>query len=673
MAAAIAVMMIIGAWAWVGAQPPEPSVRFAPHQKLRTVPLRDVRWTGDFWGDRFEWCRRVVAPNLWRVMQLPDNAATFNDLRMAAGLVPKGKPGGTKWSDGDCHKMVETLAYLYAMTGDRQFDRWMDEAITWIAKAQEPDGYLSSWVQLTGVGRWKDLHNHELYNMGHLMTAACAHYRATGKDTYLNIARRVGDYLYKVFSPRPKELAHFGFNPSNIMGAIDLYRTTREKKYLELAGLFVDMRGSQPGGSNQNQAAVPLRKEQEAVGHCVTATYLWCGAADVYAETGDRSLLEALERLWSDVTTHKMYLTGGIAALHNGEVFRQTFRRWPRDSVHEAFGPPYHLPNRTAYNETCANIGNAMWNWRMLGLTGEARFADVMERVLYNSMLSGIGLNGKEFFYTNPLRRCAPHVPLLHNDSATRWPDTTPASPVHCFCCPPNVARRLASLHRWVYSLSDRAVWVNLYGSSVLETKLPDGSRVKLTQKTDYPWDGRITIRIEQAPAKPMALMLRIPGWADRARVRINDRSQPEAVKAGTYAKIERRWSAGDRIELELPMNVVFLQAHPLVEEARGQVAVMRGPLVYCLESPDLPDGIDIDNVAVLPAGRWTAAHRPDLLGGVTVVEGDALLTKPVDWTGRLYHRYDPTPAGRIRVTLIPYYAWANRGRSQMTVWLPMR
>jgi len=247
----------------------------SPYCKMQPVALTDARWTGGFWKRWFDLCANVTAPHLWRVMNLPDNAATFNDLKMAAGLVPKGKPGGRRWSDGDCHKLIETLAYLYALTGEKRFDRWMDEAIATIAKAQQPDGYLSSWVQLTGVRRWENLHNHELYNMGHLMTAACAHYRATGKDSYLKIARRAAEYLYKIFSCRPKELAHFGFNPSNIMGAVDLYRTTGERRYLELARIFVDMRGSQPGGSNQNQCAVPLRKEQEAVGHCVTATYLW--------------------------------------------------------------------------------------------------------------------------------------------------------------------------------------------------------------------------------------------------------------------------------------------------------------------------------------------------------------------------------------------------------------
>jgi DUF1680 family protein len=606
-------------------------------------------------------------------MQLPDNAATFNDLKMAGGLAPQAEPGGTKWSDGDCHKCIETMAHLYEVSGDAELDQLMDEAIAWVAKAQQADGYLSSWVQLKGVDRWENLNHHEFYNMGHLMTAACVHHRATGKDSYLKIATRVGDYLYDVFSPHPKELAHFGFNPSNIMGAVDLYRTTRNPKYLKLAGIFVDMRGSQPGGSNQNQAAVPLRKEKEAVGHCVTATYLWCGAADVYAETGEKALLDALNRLWFDVTTHKMYVTGGVAALHHGELSRRTFRRWPRDSVHEAFGAEYQLPNRTAYNETCANIGNAMWNWRMLGLTGDAKYTDVMERVLYNSMLSAIGLSGTDFFYTNPLRRCRPDVPLLSNDSAARWPDTTPKSPVRCFCCPPNVSRTLAKLQSWAYSLSNDAVWVNLYGSNNLQTKLPHGSSVKLTQKTDYPWDGKVRIEFQQAADEPMALMLRIPGWVTDASLQVNGQPSDVVLPPGTYATIRRKWSPGDVVELDLPMDVVLVRAHPLIEEARNQVAVMRGPIVYCLESPDLPDGVDVDDVAIVASSRWTPRRGKDLLNGATVLDGEARVMQSPDWTDRLYQRWEPANEKSMRVTLIPYYAWANRGVSQMTVWLPVR
>lgn len=646
--------------------------KMSPFSKIQTVPPKDVRWEGGFWGNRFELCRHTVVPHLWQVMHLPDNAATFHDLEMAAGLVDKGQPGGRKWSDGDCHKCVETMAHLYEMTGDPKLDEWIDEAVSVISKAQQPDGYLSSWVQLTGTERWADLHNHELYNMGHLMTAACVHHRATGKDSYLKVAERVGDYLYSVFAPRPKELAHFGFNPSNIMGAVDLYRTTGNRKYLELAKIFVDMRGSAPGGSNQNQAAVPLRKEQEAVGHGVTATYLWCGAADVYAETGEKAILDALQRLWIDVAQRKMYITGGMTALHHGEVSRRTFRRWPRDSIHEAFGEPYQLPNRTAYNETCANIGNAMWNWRLLRLTGESQYAEVMERVLYNSMLSSIGIGGTDFFYTNPLRRCGPDVPLLSNDSTRRWADTTPQSEVHCFCCPPNVARRLASLHTWAYSVSDRTVWVNLYGNSSLKTHLPSGESVSLIQETDYPWDGMVTIQIQQAPEDPIALMLRIPEWARDAALRVNDQPVDTRLEPGTYARVERSWSEGDRLQLDLPMEIVFMQAHPLVEPNRNHVAVMRGPVVYCLESVDLPSGVNLEDVAIVPDGNWQARRRKDLLGDVVVLEGDGRVFPQSNWEGKLYQRWVPPKSETVRLQLIPYYAWANRGLSEMAVWLPV-
>ncbi len=646
------------------------NVAASPHVKLRTVGLDEAGWTSGFWADRWELDRRVTIPTMKQVMELPTNSATFHNLRVAAGEI-QGEFSGNNWSDGDCYKWIEAAASMYALTRDPELDRQMDEAIAVIAKAQAPDGYISTQIQLTDKNRWTDLHHHELYNMGHLMTAACIHHRVTGKTTFLNVARKLGDYLVTVFEPRPKQLAHFGFNPSNIMGAVELYRTTGDQRYLRLAGIFVTMRGSQPGGSDQNQAHVPLRKEQEAVGHVVTATYLWCGAADVYAETGETALFDALERLWQDVTSSKMYITGGAAALHHGESQRVRLKRWPKDSVHEAFGAPYQLPNRTAYNETCANIGNAMWNWRMLLLTGDARFADVMERVFYNSMLSAISLDGRHYFYTNPLRRCGPEVPLLSQDSVQRWPNTTPVSPVRCFCCPPSLARTLAQLHTYAYAVSENSIWLHLYGSSRLDTQLPDGGAIALTQTTDYPWDGRITVRIEKAPEQQMALRLRIPGWAETASVTCNGELAAGTFHPGTYGEIRRRWSAGDIVELHLPMPVVLEQSHPLVEENRNHLAVVRGPLVYCLESLDLPEGVAVDDVRLVRDGQWNVRREAGLLSGVTVLETEGLAyPRPKDDTA-LYARLPVGAPTAIPLRLIPYYAWSNRGPSQMTVWLP--
>ncbi|MCL4202865.1 MAG: glycoside hydrolase family 127 protein [Pirellulaceae bacterium] len=642
----------------------------SPHVKFQNPDLSAVRWTGGFWGDRFEMCREVTIPALFQVMQDPDNSANFQNFRIAAGLA-EGEFSGNHWSDGDCYKLIEAAAAAYCTANDPELDRMMDQWIAVIAKAQDADGYISTQIQLTDRERWQDLKYHELYNMGHLLTAACVHHRATGKDSFLNVARKLADYLCTVFLPRPVELAHFGFNPSNIMGAAELYRTTGDAKYLRLAKTFVDMRGSAPGGSDQNQAKVPLRQEQEAVGHAVTAAYLWCGAADVYAETGEQALLDALLRLWEDVTQRKMYVTGGTAAMHTGEADRRLLRRWPRDSVHEAFGAPYQLPNRTAYNETCANIANAMWNWRMLALTGEAKYAEVMERVLYNSMLSAIGTDGRDFFYTNPLRR-VDGQPLLSNDSATRWTDTTPASPLRCFCCPPSVARTLTELNGWAYGLSQDAVWVHLYGSSELDSRLPGGGEVRLVQQTRYPWDGRVTITVEKAPERELALMLRIPGWAQGATVQVNDQAAGVEIEPLAYAELRRHWSAGDTIQIDLPMEVLMVEAHPLVEETRNHAAVLRGPMVYCLESADLPAGVRLDDVRLPRQPAWQVRHDADLLRGVTVLQTEARQLPPSSPSPALYR---PVPAGAtgcVSVRLIPYYAWANRGPSEMTVWIPL-
>jgi len=648
------------------------NVSASPHVKFRTIGLDEARWTGGFWGERWQQDCRVTIPTMKQVMELPTNSATFYNLRVAAGEI-QGKFFGNNWSDGDCYKWIEAAASIYAVNHDPELDRQMDEVIAVIAKAQAPDGYISTQIQLQPdkKSRWTDIQNHEFYNMGHLMTAACIHHRVTGKDNFLKVARKVGDYLLKVFEPRPKELAHMDFNPSNIMGAAELYRTTGDKKYLRLAGVFVTMRGSQPGGSDLYQSKVPLRKETEAVGHAVTAAYLWCGAADVYAETGEPALFEALERLWQDVNAHKMYITGGTAALHHGEAERRG-QTWKYDSVHEAFGAPYQLPNRTAYNETCANIANAMWNWRMLLLTGDAKYADVMERVFYNSMLSAISLDGDHYFYTNPLRRSGPEVPLLSQDAPERWPNTTPASPVHCFCCPPSLARTIAQLHTYAYGVSSDTVWIHLYGAGRLDTQLPGGDAIQLTQTTDYPWDGKISIRIEKAPEKVMALRLRIPGWVEQPVLKINGKVSSENLQPGSYSEIRRAWKAGDVVELQLPMPVVLMEANPLVEETRNQVAVMRGPLVYCLEDKDLPPGVAIENVRIERDAKWTAHHESNLLHGVTVLETQARALSQTKDANALYRRVPTAKADSILLRLIPYYAWCNRGASEMIVWLPI-
>jgi hypothetical protein len=295
-----------------------------------------------------------------------------------------------------------------------------------------------------------------------------------------------------------------------------------------------------------------------------------------------------------------------------------------------------------------------------------------MERVFYNSMLSGIGLAGSDYFYTNPLRRCAEDVPLMSNDSRERWTNTTPASPVFCFCCPPSLARTLAQLHTYAYGVSADTVWIHLYGAGQLDTQLPGGDPIQLMQTTDYPWEGKISIRIGKAPAKDMALRLRIPGWVEQPALKINGQASGKDVKPGSYTELRRHWKAGDVVELHLPMPVVLMESHPLVEETRNQVAVMRGPLVYCLEDKDLPPGVAIENVRIERDARWTARHDSNLLHGVTVLETRAKVLQPPEDATALYRRVPAVKAGTVSLRLIPYYAWCNRGASEMTVWLPL-
>ncbi len=628
----------------------------SPHVKLKALDLDEVSWTGGFWAERFDTVRQNTLPAILGALENPDNGAQYSSFLKLT------RRGGDSlnlarlnwWSDGDVYKTVEAMALAWASTKDPALDRRMDEMISAFAAAQAPDGYISTPIQLKGAERWQNLNHHELYNMGHLMTAACIHHRTTGKKNFLDIAVKVADYLYATFQPRPKNLAHFGFNPSNIMGAVELYRTTGNRKYLELAQTFVDMRGSARGGTEQNQTRTPLRKEVEAVGHAVTANYLYAGAADVYGETGEKELLDALHRIWDDVATRKMYVTGAVGNLYAGRSRR-------RDDVHEAFGLDYELPNRLAYTETCANIASAMWNWRLLGASGDAKYADMMELVLYNSMLSGMGLAGKDFYYANPLRRHGDELPRV-----VRTQDPPLRSTIlPCYCCPTNLARTIAGLRGWAYAKSSDALWVNLFGASRVETAIA-GGRMAVTQTTDYPWDGVVRFAIEKAPGREAALMIRIPAWAEGAAI------EGRTVAAGGYVALRRAWKAGDRIELRLPMEPRLVTANPYVESARNQVAVMRGPVVYALESPDLPPGVRVSEIALTANARMQARWEKPLLGGVAVVEAQARLRPEGNWTGLLYRTLRPEPARPVTVRLIPYYAWSNRGMSHMSVWLPL-
>lgn len=655
----------------------------SPHVKLRSLPMEDVKWTAGFWADRFELCHKSMLPTLHSTLLDPTCSAQLNRIKFTAGLCERN-PGGVNWADGDCYKWIETMAHVYSVRADPELDRLMDEWIAVFAKAQDEDGYISTNVGHDRAKRLQMPYHHELYNMGHLLTAACIHHRTTGKTNFLDVAEKLADYLYRQWKPNPLQLVHFPWNPSVYMGLIEMYRTTGNRDYLEVAQIMIDNRGTAPGGTHHNggtdqtQDRVPLRKEDEAVGHAVTGMYMYCGAADLYAETGDGEILAALERIWTSVTLRKMDITGSVA-MGGGKSSRG-------DPVHEAFGPDYAQPNQ--YNETCANIGNGMFNYRMLSLSGDAKYADIVERVAYNCLNASVDLKGENWFYCNPLKWEG--VPGEGHHTGLRWRTN------NCYCCPPSVARTTAKLHNWVYSLSDDGLCVHLYGGSVLTTTLADGSPIQLTQQTDYPWDGKVTLTVKDSGAKAFAMRLRIPGWTENASLEINGKPYSGVVRPGTYTKISRRWKAGDVIELTLPMPIRLMVANPNVKNLRNKVAVMRGPLVYCLELPK-QEGSEKTwhNGVFLPENiELKPEHRRDFLGGVTVLRGKALTFKgrdkfikdtagaaapkrAADALDRLYRPFTPRALkepdeGIVEISLIPYYAWANRGLSMMEVWIPL-
>jgi uncharacterized protein len=636
----------------------------SPHVVLRSVDVGDCQWTSGFWGDKFELCEEVMVPHMGELLQ-GDVGHAYNNFKIAAGLM-EGEHQGMHWHDGDFYKWMEAAMYVYAANGDTAILEELDECIEVIGMVQEEDGYLSTQVTLSDKGRWTNRQHHELYNSGHLLTSACIHYRVTGQRNFLDIAIKHADYLYGMFEPQPPELSRFGFNQTQITGLVELYRTTRNKEYLHLAQIFINMRGrirSEPDTSvnyrsmgDMVQERTPLRRETEAVGHAVLALYYYAGAADVYAETGEQALLNPLDRIWDNIVNRKMYVTGACGQTHHG-ASSQT------DLVHEAFIDEYMMPNLTAYNETCANICNAMFSYRLLGIHGEAKYADIMELVLYNSALSGISTEGTHYFYTNPLRRTHEHE-MDTTDQRTREPY------IPCFCCPPNLVRTIAKSSGWAYSLSENGVAVNLYGGNALDTQLQDGSKIQLIQETQYPWDGEITITMGECKPGPFDMMLRIPGWANEATILVNGEQTDVEIEAGSYTVIHRVWKQGDVISLDITMEVQLLEGHPLIEEVRNQAAIKRGPVVYCIETPDLPEDASILDVYLPSDVELEPQYRPDFLGGLATISGEVLI-RTSEQEG-MYRAMNKPDWESVDTTFVPYFAWSNRGEAEMTVWIPI-
>ncbi|MBI4586128.1 MAG: glycoside hydrolase family 127 protein [Planctomycetes bacterium] len=606
--------------------------------RLEPVPFTQVRLEDAFWAPRLETNRLKTVPHNIRTCESTGRLANF---ARAAGLEP-GEFQGIYFNDSDVFKMIEGASYTLAGHPDPALEADLDRIIAKIAAAQQPDGYLNTYYTLVEKGkRWTDLPvKHELYCAGHLFEAAVAHFQATGKRTLLDVARRYADHIDSVFGP---EKQHGVAGHEEIeLALVKLHRITGEKRYLDLAKFFLDERGrdcKRKLYGDYCQDHLPVREQSDIRGHAVRAMYLYTGVADAAALTGDPGFIGAMDRLWQNVVYKKMYITGGIGpSAHN-----------------EGFTVDYDLPNDSAYAETCASIGMALWNHRLFLLHGEGRFGDVLEQVLYNGLLSGVSLDGEKFFYVNPLASRGRH----HRQP---WFD--------CACCPTNIVRFLPSLGGYVYARKEDSLWVNLYIAGKAKIPMPAAGAVQVVQETDYPWSGKVRLRIEpeNEAAPEFTLALRIPGWCRGAAASLNGAPIDMAAAVKGILPIRRLWKKGDAVDLDLPMPVRRVESHPAVKGNQGRVALRRGPLVYCLEGAD--HSISVRRIALPRDAQIEAEHVPSLLGGVTVLRGAGVVSEPSGWSEEDLYREAPAPK-KVAVTAIPYYAWDHRQPGEMVVWIP--
>ena len=655
---------------------------------VSSTPVSAVKWTDGFWGERFGVFSGTSVQSMWETWK-SDKGYGWNNFLIAAGE-KKGKRHGPPFHDGDMYKWLEALTAVYAVNKDPEVGKIMDRFIELIQKSQRADGYLHTPVIIaemnkqatakeeakenatigTKVGTGKDgafgnRLNFETYNLGHLITAGIMHKRATGKTTLFNCAVKAADFLYDFYKRASDELARNAICPSHYMAIAEMYRETGNPKYLELSEKLIDIRGKVENGTDDNQDRVPFRQQYKAMGHSVRANYLYAGVADLYLESGEEQLKKNLDSIWEDIVTRKMYITGACGALYDGTSPDGTdYTPDNIQKVHQSYGRPYQLPHSTAHNETCANIGNLFFNWRMFTATGEAKYTDIVENCLYNSILSGISLDGKKYFYTNPLR-ISKDLPYT-----LRWPKER-TEYISCFCCPPNTLRTLCEAQDYAYSIEKGGVYVNLYGGNTLNTNIEGIGEITLTQKTDYPWDGAVNISVDKLKGKKQfEIKLRVPDWCtEGAKITVNGEEQKIEAKAGTYATVNRTWKKGDVVSINMPMRTRIVEANPLVEESRGQVAVQRGPIVYCLESNDL-GGLSIDDIAIPLDAKFTPVDMTIDGSRIKALEGEVINRSEASWKGQLY-REATAKKQMVKVRLIPYYAWGNRGKSEMTVWMP--
>ncbi len=654
---------------------------------MQNLPMGATQWTGGFWGDRFSVLSTTGIWSMWDTWNTPyetmdalgqHGSHGFANFQVAAGTI-KGKHHGPPFHDGDMYKWLEACAAVYAVTKDAKLDQLMDRFIEQVALAQRADGYIHTPVVISERNAGIDSHaltenaagieigkdqkhafasrlNFETYNLGHLITAGIIHKRATGKTTLFDCSKKAADFLYRFLTNDAAELSRNAICPSHYMGAAEMYRETGDEKYLRLAEGLIAIRDSVKNGEDHNQDRHKLRDQYEAMGHAVRANYLYAGVADLYAETGEAQLMKNLSAIWDDIVNHKIYIMGGCGALYDGVSPDGTTYNQPSiQQIHQAYGRQFQLPQEAAHNEICAQIGMLLFSWRMFQTTMDPKYVDNIENELYNGILSGISLDGRDFFYTEALRRTKEFPYTM------RWPKHRQRY-ITCFCCPPNTLRTLCQAQEYAYSIKGDTLWVNLYGQNRLST--PD---LEVEMQSGYPWDGHVTLTVKRAKHLS-SIRMHIPGWSTGMTLRLNGRD----ILAEDLRQ-PRRWKKGDRVELILPMKARLIEANPLVEEAKNQIAVMRGPIVYCLEGQDIQGGYRINDIAI-PADVQFKETRVTIEGHEMVaLEADVPVVSNDSWrSDELYRELRPAHSKKAHIRLIPYYAWDNRGIQDMSLWLPL-
>ena len=644
--------------------------RKSPYAKAYAPQEQNVALKDGFWLERTRKCMESTIPHIFSQFT---NGGYFHEeenFKIAAGEM-EGEFFGTPYGDGDFYKLMEGAAIKAAKYGDKETDKMLDEYIALIGRAQAEDGYISTKqiigeMQNNGVKRQGDIDDFEVYNFGHLFTAACMHKRLTGKDNFMEIALKAADYLDVMYheAARTGEV-QTAVCPSHYMGLIELYRTTGEKKYLELAQLAIDLRDRVKNGTDDNQDKLPLREHKKILGHAVRSTYLYAGVADLYLENGDETLLPVLNRVWENLVHKKLYITGGCGAIYNGMSPYGMFLEDQR--VHQAFGYEYQLPNVTDYNETCATLGNIFWNYRMFAIDPKAVYLDIIERSMLNLALGAVSLDGDKYYYENMLRR------TKKLDYELIWP-LERAHLIGCFCCPTNLSRVIMEAYEYMYLQDADSVYLGMYGASEAKLALENGAEFTLVQETEYPWNGRIRITFRDvANPEPFCVKVRIPGWVEAGSIVIGEKKKELIRKdANSFLDIRVEDAANAELLIDFEMPVRLTTAHALVEEAVNQAAVECGPLVYCIETPDA-DAETLDDL-LLPTDAVFAKESYEILGTqVTALYTEAMApNRTCGERTDLYRKLEYDGMKKVSVRFIPYFAWDNRGYGEMRIWMPL-